>query len=154
MVDQGNIPNLRGHPLPSWSAHGREEFLGTYDGVVRANHAERTFLKMVLAGRPGLILADVIAGSKFTNVPFLGTAYPVGHFPFNLALRQDLSVAFIWWEKIRGRGYALKVREVSFRTVEEGALLFGSFMEEVIRANPYIWHYSPEWQNRLGMSER
>jgi len=53
----------------------------------------------------------------------LGINYPIGVFPFKLALIHAFPVAIIWFSKIKGNGYKLNVKEICFSTIEEGVAI-------------------------------
>jgi len=135
-----NIPDLDGIPLKRLLTK-EYVFRGTYDGIVAANRSERQFVRMMLAGRPGLILMDGIARRSCLTANCLGIRYPIGVFPFKLALIHGFPVAMMWFSKMEGKGYKLNIREIRFNTVEEGVAQYGAFLDHMVRADPYLWGY-------------
>lgn len=149
LLAQANIPDIDRIP---WKGLLTKEFTfrGTYDGMVTANHSERRFIKMMLAGRPGMMMMDVIEGINFLTAKCLGINYPIGIFPFKLALTHNFPVAVIWFSKIKGNGYQLNSREICFSTLEEGVAQYGSFLDQVVRADPFLWNYGPLYASYYG----
>jgi hypothetical protein len=82
----------------------------------------------------------------------LDVDYPIGVFPFKLALRHSFPVAVVWFSKIEGRGFKLNVREIRFGAIEEGVTQYCALLEHVVRTDPFLWeyglyyarHYSPK----------
>ena len=138
LAAQANIPNLDRIPLKRLLTN-EYIFRGTYDGIVAANHSERQFIKMMLAGRPGMIMMDGTAKRNVRATPCLGMNYPVGIFPFKLALRHAFPAVIMWFSKIRGSGYRLNIEEICFSSVEEGVAQYGALLDQVVRADPFLW---------------
>jgi lauroyl/myristoyl acyltransferase len=140
---KNNIPDIGGIPLQRLLAN-EYTFLGTYDGMVTAKRSEKLFTKMMMNGRPGMIMIDGMAKKNYIPTNCLGVDYHVGVFPFKLALTHSFPTAVIWFSKIKGKGYKLNVREICFDTVEEGVNQYAAFLDKVVRTDPYRWHL---WRN-------
>jgi hypothetical protein len=137
---QVNIPDLDRIPFKRLLTN-EYIFRGTYDGIVAANHSEKLFIKMMMDGRPGMIMIDGIAEKNFLSTNCLGIDYPIGVFPFKLALTHAFPVAIIWFSKIKGNGYKLNVKEICFSTIEEGVAQYGALLDQIVRTDPYLWNY-------------
>ena len=141
LAESQNIPDLDGLPLQG-ALSGDIVFRGTYDGMVAAKHSEKALVKMMISGRPGMILMDGFVKKNFRSAKCLGIDYPLGAFPFKLALTHAFPVAVLWFSKIKGQGYKLNVREIYFSTIEEGAAQYGALLDAVVRADPLRWQFA------------
>jgi len=142
LAAQNSIPDLASIPL-RWLLTNEYIFRGTYDGMVAAHHSERQFVRMMLAGRPGMIMMDGIAERNSRAAHCLGMNYPIGIFPFKLAVRHAFPVVIMWFSKIPGNGYRLNVEEICFGTLEEGVAQYGAFLDRIVRADPFLWSNRP-----------
>ncbi len=147
LVDRHNIPDLDG---VSWKRllPGDYVFRGTYDGIVQAGRSEKQFVRMLLARRPGLILNDLFADGNSRAVRCLGIDYPIGAFPFKLALRHALPVAVMWFSRIEGAGYRVNVRELRFATVDEGVGQYAAVLDQVVTTDPFLWNIGEYYAGR------
>jgi lauroyl/myristoyl acyltransferase len=137
-------------PAPDDAASGRllpNEFLfrSAYDGIAQAKRSEKSFIRMMMNGRPGLIMNDENKRKNFVAVRCLGIDYPFATFPFKLALKHSFPVAVLWLSKLEGRGYKLNVREIHFGTVEEGAAQYGALLEQAVTADPFFWEFGLDY---------
>jgi hypothetical protein len=148
-----NIPDLDGIPFRRFLTK-ETIFRGTHDGMAAANHSEKRWIRMMMSGRPGLILIDGIAEGNFIPVDCLGIRYPVGMFAFKLALTHAFPVAVIWFSKIPGKGYRLNFREIEFAAVEEGASRYGALLEQIVRTNPFLWNFGPSFSKHCNRTMR
>lgn len=116
-------------------------FRGTYDGFVEANGSEKSFVRLMRTGRPGLILNDMFVNRNVLAVRCLGADYPIAVFPFKLALKYAFPVAVVWFSRIAGRGFRLNVREISFSTVEDGITQYAALLEQMVATDPFPWQF-------------
>jgi lauroyl/myristoyl acyltransferase len=145
-----NIPDLDDVSLKSLVPN-EYAFRGTYDGFSQTNRSEKSFVRMMLGGRPGMIVNDVFVSKNGVVAKFLGVDYPVAAFPFKLALKHDFPVAVAWLTRIKGAGYKLNVREIHFGTVEDGVAQYAALFERVVREDPFPWHFGLYYaRNRAG----
>ena len=149
LVYEENVPHVDGAFVRQLLTK-KDIFLGTHQGLLIANKSERRFVRRMLAGIPGVLLADLFADGNHLAVPCLDIEYPIGVFPFKLALRHAFPIAVVWLSRIEGYGYRLNVRELAFRTVEEGVARYASLLEHAVRSDPYLWNcaFSKEWVER------
>ena len=144
LAAQVNIPGLDRFPFKKVLTN-EYVFRGSYNGLVKAGQAERRFVGMVLAHRPGMIIMDGIAEANFLITNCLGIDYPIGIFPFKLALTQALPVVVMWFSKIKGKGYKLNIREINFSSIEEGVAQYAALLDQIVRADPFRWFYGPDF---------
>ncbi len=144
LANQVNVPDLPRAPLRKFLAN-EYVFRGSYDGIAKAGYGERRFVSMMLARRPGMIIIDGIAEANFILAKCLGVDYPIVIFPFKLAIAHDFPVAIMWFSKIKGKGYKLNIREITFSTVEEGAAQYAALLDQIVRADPFLWFYGPDF---------
>jgi lauroyl/myristoyl acyltransferase len=124
-------------------------FRGSYDGMLPINHSEKRFLQLMLEGRCGILLNDTLVNPNSKYAKLLDHNFPVGVFPFKLAIKHSFPVVVIWYSKIRGKGYKLNVRRIEFNTIESGIAQYIEILEQIIRENPYLWFFGREFQEYI-----
>jgi len=138
-----NIPDIDGYPC-SMLLPQEVIFRGSYDGILEARHSEKKFIRMMMSGRPGMIVIDSFRKEwlderNYRTTNCLGIDYPLAVFPFKLALKYSFPVAIVWLSKIKGRGYKLNVREIHFSTINEGVVQYCHLLDKVARSDPHEW---------------
>jgi len=119
-------------------------FLSKDTSCLVAGRNELSLVKHVKRGGTVLILNDILASeSSGMPVKFLDRDLSFNDFPFKMALRLDVPVFFCSLVGLGDGKYSLVLdRAGPFADQSNAMIAYVSFVEKLVRMNPYVW-----WQS-------